>query len=247
MTKRRDITEDHLHAYVDGQLDGARRIEVEAYLAEHPAEARRVEAYQQQNLALRSLFAMTPGQSSNHPRRSRNASYLRYAAVLFVGLFGGAIGWVLRGETVAVTAFTQFPREAAIAHVVYAPEVRHAVEVTAQEESHLVAWLSKRMGASVRAPHLRDVGYELMGGRLLPSDNGPAAQFMYQDVQGRRLTLYVRRMSKPREATAFRYSRDDGLSIFYWVDGPLAYALSGDIGKGELLRAANAVYHSINP
>ena len=38
----RSIKEDELHAYVDNQLDVARRPAVELYLLDHPDEARRV-------------------------------------------------------------------------------------------------------------------------------------------------------------------------------------------------------------
>src|SRR5215510_15353419 len=39
------ITEQELHAYLDGELPDARRAAVEAYLREHPEDARRLEAY----------------------------------------------------------------------------------------------------------------------------------------------------------------------------------------------------------
>ena len=53
------------------------------------------------------------------------------------------------------------------AHTVFVPEVRHPVEVKA-DEAHLVRWLAKRVGADVRAPALGSMGWQLMGGRLLP-------------------------------------------------------------------------------
>src|SRR3972149_6794694 len=45
-----------------------------------------------------------------------------------------------------------FVRRAVVAHATYAPEVRHPVEVGADQEAHLVSWLSQRLGAPVRAP-----------------------------------------------------------------------------------------------
>jgi len=39
-----DVHEHELHAYVDGGLAEARRIEVEAWLAAHPADAARAQA-----------------------------------------------------------------------------------------------------------------------------------------------------------------------------------------------------------
>jgi anti-sigma factor RsiW len=119
--------------------------------------------------------------------------------------------------------------------------------VGADQEQHLVAWLSKRLGTPVKAPHLNELGYHLVGGRLLPAAEGPAAQFMYQDAEGRRVTLYVRTDARENRETAFRYARESGVSIFYWVEGRLGYALSADLEKGELLRVAQAVYQQLNP
>jgi anti-sigma factor RsiW len=138
-------------------------------------------------------------------------------------------------------------RLAATAHVVYAPEVRHPVEVTADQEEHLVGWLSKRLGTTLKAPKLSSLGYELVGGRLLSGPQGPVAHFMYQDGRGQRLTLYVSgQRGEPRD-TAFRFSQEDRVSVFYWVDGNFGYALSGEIKREQLLKVADVVYKQLNP
>jgi anti-sigma factor RsiW len=139
-------------------------------------------------------------------------------------------------------------RRAAVAHATYSPEVRHPVEVGADQEAHLVAWLSKRLGAPLRAPKLEAVGYSLVGGRLLPGDTGPVAHFMYQCNRGTRVTLYVRTEAAGNRETAFRYAREGSVGVFYWVDREMGYALSSnDISKDDLLKVANAVYQQLNP
>jgi len=69
---------------------------------------------------------------------------------------------------------------------------------------------------------------------------------MYQDARGQRLTLYVSRSSANRD-TAFRFSQEDRVSVFYWVDGKLGYALSSELPKERLLAVATAVYQQLNP
>jgi anti-sigma factor RsiW len=138
-------------------------------------------------------------------------------------------------------------RQAATAHIVYTPEVRHPVEVTSAEEAHLVRWLSKRLGTTLKAPTLGALGYELVGGRLLSGTQGPVAHFMYQDARGQRLTLYVSRQKGEPSDTAFRYSQEDRVSVFYWVEGDFGYALSGELRRDQLLRIADAVYKQLNP
>jgi len=83
-----------------------------------------------------------------------------------------------------------------------------------------------------------------MGGRLLPDHGVAAAQFMYEDASGRRLTLYMRRESGLNN-TSFRFFEKDGFGSFYWIDRPLAYALSGRLTRDELMNLANVVYAQI--
>lgn len=244
------VTEAELQAYVDGRLDGARRAAVEAYLAANPAQAEKVRAYALQNEQLHRLFDATLDEPVPEALRVRPAQStprpLRYAMLLTATLVGTMLGWTLRGER-APTIVQTMPQRAAMAHLVYAPEVMHPVEVRASEEEHLVKWLSKRLGGPVHAPQLSDVGFELVGGRLLPDQTGPAAQFMYQDARGERLTLYVRQAQKGNRETAFRYAQEGKVGVFYWVEGPFGYALSGEFERSQLLRVAENVYRAFNP
>ena len=81
----------------------------------------------------------------------------------------------------------------------------------------------------------------------MPGNRGPVAQFMFQEGNGQRLTLYVRGGTGDNKETAFRYSQERGISVFYWLDGKFGYALSGEIDKTELLRVAKVVYQQLNP
>lgn len=249
---RLPVTENELHAYVDGALPEGRRAEVEGYLATHPEESRRLEAYRRQNEALHLRYDAVLDEPV--PERLRLAAQPRRRPLLGVAAavawltVGVAAGWLARGvEPVPVVRTVSIARDAALAHAVYTPEVRHPVEVGADQEQHLVAWLSKRLGGEVRPPQLADLGFQLVGGRLLPADGGPAAQFMYQDGAGHRLTLYVRTDAGDNRETAFRFAQEGKVRVFYWVDGPFGYALTGELEREPLLRAANSVYRQLNP
>jgi anti-sigma factor RsiW len=208
-----------------------------------------VRAYAEQNALLRSLYGPVLDEPvpavllAVHP-----SGWRRYAAAAGIFALGLGLGWLVRGEFITPQVVpVSLARLAATAHVVYAPEVRHPVEVTANEEDHLVSWLSKRLGTTLKAPKLAQVGYELVGGRLLSGPQGPVAQFMYQDARGQRLTLYVsRQRGEPRD-TAFRFSQEDRISVFYWVDGNFGYALSGEMKRDQLLQVAEVVYKQLNP
>ncbi|MBB5412925.1 MULTISPECIES: anti-sigma factor family protein [unclassified Paraburkholderia] len=129
-----------------------------------------------------------------------------------------------------------FAQRADVAYAVYSPERRHPVEVAASEEEHLITWLSKRLNRPLSVPSLQEYGYSLVGGRLLPGEAGPAAQFMYENQTGARLTLYVTGVT--RNETAFRLFRDGNRRTFYWISDGMGYALSGAIAEGKLREIA---------
>lgn len=129
-----------------------------------------------------------------------------------------------------------FARRADVAYAVYSPEQRHPVEVAASDETHLVAWLSKRLGKPLSVPSLTEYGYALVGGRLLPGNAEPAAQFMYENDAGERLTLYVGRSGNDRDAV--RLLRDGTRRTFYWSTNRTGYALSGPQTEPKLREIA---------
>ncbi len=266
------VTESDLHAYVDGLLSDVRSEEVAAYLAARPEELARINAYREQNEGLRALFnpvldeAVPPlltealEKTTSSLSSSRAPSYLRFAAGLLIAIVSGAGGWMLHGSTQTGLlagstiknadghiALAGFARQAAIAHGVYTPDVRHPVEIGADQEDQLVTWLSKRTGADMHPPKLGKLGYELVGGRLLPGESGsPVAQFMYQDAGGQRLTLYVSTDQAQNKDTGFRFAQQGTINVFYWIDGKFGYALSGGVNKGELAKIAHAVYEQLD-
>lgn len=248
------MNEAQLHAYVDGALAESDRAEVEAHLAAHPDDAARVAAYCAQSEALRRAFdgvlAEPHGLRYGPPPRPR----WRWAALAATFVGGAAAGALLHaawsGGGRGGAAPLPIARHAVIAHAAYVPEVRHPVEVAGSDEAHLVAWLSKRLDAPVRAPSLTALGYSLLGGRLLPpageAGAAPVALFMYENAQGKRLSLLVRREPGSRD-TAFRFLAQGATNVFYWIDGPLGYALAGEVPREELSALAAVVYRQLNP
>jgi anti-sigma factor RsiW len=132
------------------------------------------------------------------------------ASWLAVGAGVGAVigGSVPRSFEVPSQA-PAFARLADVAYAVYSPEVRHPVEVGAPDEAHLTSWLSMRLGQPLSVPSLQEYGYTLVGGRLLPGETGPAAQFMYEDQAGARVTLYVAHVAKVEPSFRLLEGGDD--------------------------------------
>ncbi|OYY74248.1 MAG: hypothetical protein B7Y40_05820 [Gammaproteobacteria bacterium 28-57-27] len=270
------IREDDLQAYVDDRLAPGRRAEVDNWLAGHPLEAARLRSYRRQNEALQALFApvldeplpeslkavVRPAQAGGR------IQLFRAAAMLAAVGMGSVLGWTLRGEmqlvqtarteavvpalppalemTPVAISDTGLARRAAVAHAVYSPDVRRPVEISADQEDQLVSWLSKRLGSNLKPPKLGSLGYELIGGRLLPGDKGPVAQFMYHDASGKRLTLYVSRETGDDKETAFQFAEIGPIGVFFWIDHGVGYAISAGADKAELTQVALVVHEQLH-
>jgi anti-sigma factor RsiW len=280
------VAQDDLHRLVDGRLTPAEAAALQARLAADPEAAATRDAWQAQRDRLRQLHAPllgepVPATLLDAARRSEQArrqidQWWRWGGMAAAVLLAFGIGWWSRGmaptpagvnlaQNLANSAGPRvFARQAVVAHAVYAPEVRHPVEVAAAQQEHLVQWLSKRLGRPLKLPQLAAQGYELVGGRLLPGDSGavPAganaarAQFMYQNAGGERITLYLgavgatgAKASAPPPAmaqeTAFSFFSDGPVPGFYWVDQGFGYALAGPLPREALLRLAQTVYQQL--
>jgi anti-sigma factor RsiW len=251
----RPVGEEDLQALIDGRLSPDRWEMVETYLKANPDAASRVSAYGEQRAALRALLAFKGNEpiparlriASIAAERRRFASrrMATVAAALAWLAVGGVVGWSanawLTGANLAAARPDHTARDAIAAHKTFVAEVVHPVEVGANQEQHLVQWLAKRLGRPLQAPDLSSHGFRLMGGRLLPAESGPAAQFMYENGQGTRLTLYVQ--TGENSTTAFRFAQEGSVSAFYWIEGGSGYAISAELDRERLLGVAQAVYH----
>lgn len=259
------VDEQELHALVDGRLAAERAAGVDAYLAAHPEAREQVRQYADQRQRLREAV----GELAKGPmparlgvarilaarrRRHYRRLFAAAAAVLLL-VVGAVLGWNVRNAGVLLASWGSggrpsaaaraFTADAVAAYRVFSVEVRHPVEVDAGHEAHLVQWLSKRLGRPLVVPNLTEVGFQLMGGRLLPSENGPAAQLMYEDGKGARLTCYYEPVGFG-VGTEFRYSQSGGVGTFYWSEEGFGYAIAGRADRGLLLKVAEIVYRQVS-
>lgn len=254
MSDNRPITEADLQAHIDGQLDPERRAVVEAHLAAHPEIAAELAPLSAQNEAIQALFGgiadePVPARLDPHriadERRGRGRRWLITAAAACVVFAAGAgLGWY--GNTVSsrpADRAQELVVAALSAHSVFAAESRHAVEVAAADQTHLVTWLSNRIGEPLVAPDLSAHGFSLVGGRLLPFQDSRAAQLMYQDETGRRITLYITAGSQTPPEVDFASAGD--LRTYYWMSDAISCAMVGELGRDELKEVATSAWRQL--
>ena len=252
------VTEDELHAYVDGELPDDRNEAVVAWLAAHPEHAALVASWRAQADAIRARY----GAVVNEPvperlqldqiirndivnKRGRSWKAMAAAAAILAFVAGGGAGWFAHGATTAVPGgFEKFTAEALDAYRLYVVEVRHPVEVPGSERAHLRQWLSKRIGHELNIPDLQSIGLKLVGGRLLPGPTGAAAFYMYESPSGERFTIYCAKAGVPE--TALRFKSDERFAAFSWVDDKVGYVVSGPADRARLEAVTKTVYEQVD-
>jgi len=250
------VTEEELHAYVDGQVPADRVEAVTASLAANTEQSAQVAAWRAQADSIRARYGAVAGEPVPERlkldqvlRRDRATghSWAAFAAMAAVVAFliGGSAGWIARGAATAnANDFDTFTAEALDAYKLYVVEVRHPVEVPGSERAHLTQWLSKRLGAELRVPDLQAMNLKLVGGRLLPGPTGAAAFYMYEGPSGERFTVYCAKADAAQ--TALRFKDGNSSAAFYWVDDKVAYVVSGPSNRDQLENVTKSVYEQID-
>lgn len=253
------ITRDMLMAFADGQLNDADRQAVAAHLATSPEAAAEVALIQRQNDAIQTLFAPAgaePVPARLKPARlaeahkSRRWHTLQRAAMITALLGAGmAAGWFLRPTADNPQLYDRLIADAVSAHTVYVAENRHAVEVAGSDSEHLSTWLSNRLATNLAMPDLSAQGLTFLGGRLLPAPaipGGRAAQLMYEDQGGERLTLYITPSTGihgPSLETV-NFGADTAL---YWANALITCTIVGNENPQTLQAIANTVFSQLSP
>jgi anti-sigma factor RsiW len=246
-------SESELHAYLDGELVGERRREVEEWLVLNPGDAERIAAWAAQRDALHAAFdpvlgekipertSLLAGGRERGIRRRHAVAALLALAIFSSGFGSAAMLLAMRKPAAEATA----ARAGLQAHRLYTPERLHPVEVAATDSDHLATWLSRRVGVEIRLPQIGIDGVTLLGGRLVPVGMQAGALLMYQGADGSRYTLLVAKSGRlpsgggaPEPGKS--YVEDGNFGAWVWRKGEREFVLSGPAGAEGLaeIRAA---------
>jgi len=226
-------SERDLHAYVDHQLSESDRRVVDTWLANHPETAAQVRAWQQDAQKLRAALSGVLQQPANPDldpalirqrlkRQSRRHLATAAALVLAVSV-GGLSGWQAREITLVRTE--QPMNDAMQAYRLFAQREIMPADYKVSADGDMQGWLDRYFTQAHRLPNLSAAGFQPVSGRLLSTEQGPAAMVVYQDGSGHKISFYVRPPG-PENGFLPRGSRSDGeLQAEYWSGGGYNYAM----------------------
>lgn len=254
---RREYTDRDIHMALDGELPEDERAEFAAWLEANPEMRAKSLRFDEDRARLRAALAevldepvpdrltrCVTGEAAPPPAV---APRWRMAAAALLLLALGAGGGYLAGRVgpgIEASAEDRLSEDAIAAHMLYASEQRHAVEVGANDKDHLLSWLSNRVGLTLVAPDLAAEGFELVGGRLLPAGQKTAALLLYEDAKGNRISIYVTAEGEEKAKGIYK-DEDDDASAIYWLDEGWGCAVVGTLPQEQLLDVGRKAYRQM--
>ena len=261
--QRKDDTEpDHaldpdLQAYVDGKLSPDAAAEVEARLAcDDTARTSTASWRHHRNLIRAAAEAMDTGPTDIRTAAlerelARRLTARKRQALIFsprlrqlaasVAIF--SFGWLAHDGYGRLTQpeHPGYINEALAAHQVFAYDSLHPVEFRPGEMELALDWLSDKMGHKLDSPKLDALGLEVVGARLVGTQDGPAGLFIYEDATGERLSVIMTAHAPEAPLIPLRVTRQGEQSVAYWSDEALDYVVLGRHDQALLTRIAAAV------
>ncbi|MCX2723274.1 anti-sigma factor family protein [Roseibium salinum] len=247
---RQDIREIDLMAYADGLLEGdsARKAAVEAYLEENPIDAARVAAIIEDNRLIRELYAeelhrpvpqwLSRVLREPAPRRRRMPTATAASLALAVLAAGG--GWFI-GHSGGTAVPSELLRDIAGHHL----DAQVQTAVATPSSGLLLPNLSQRVLIEVPVPDLSAHGFELTGRSVVDVGGKTMVRVVYNSSD-EAINLFMR-LRRNAKTTDMRDIETDDVSVHYWSEGALAYALTINAGKDRAASLAQAVRDAAQP
>ena len=243
MIKR--IMEEELHAYLDGELPDARRAAVEAYLREHPDDARRLEAYRADGKAIARIFshagAAMPGRLPSSASSWRSFPWRHAAAAILILAVGAVAGWFGR-ERINDTSMERLGYQAVAAHLIVNSPGVEALATSSLDE--LSRRMSSALGIRVQLRDPSSTGYKIVAARIVPQGEGRAVQLVVRGPADETITFYIEGRPGAKE-TPFRRIAGEGLTTLVWEDDDLACAITSTLEPKKLEEVGRRIYDAL--
>ncbi len=249
-----------LHAYIDGELDVAKTLELEAHLAQDPSMRAACERLRELSAAVRDkadyhaapaslearVRAAIAAGPEDAPARPSWQAWLKPA-----GSFVAVADWLRPAVSFAAVALvtwvvalgTMRPGEDEhIAHEVLASHVRatlanRSYDVASSDQHTVKPWLSARLAFSPPVADLAASGFELAGGRLDYIGEQPVAVLIYKRRE-HLIDVFVWPVEAQKsEQTSTR----DGFNIEHFAKNGMGYWLVSDLSRNELNELAQLI------
>ncbi len=247
MSERPEIREEDLHAFLDGELDAARRAEIADAERENGALAGRIAAFRADKKRLADVYAPLIerplptewlSQIAEYGQSRRNAwwSTITAIAASVVLLVAGLATY----QQLPANGEESIVREAlaARADMLESNEVFAIASPSQARDAGPI--MASALKMHLKVPDLSRMGYKLEYLRVYENvPGGKSVELRYRDAAYRDFALYIRH---PSSGVRFDQYKRSGLRICVWQDDVLGTVMTGPISAAEMQRLASLAY-----
>ena len=234
-------TQELIHAYIDGELDVVRNIELERHFER--CETCRSENEQQLNLRslvhngakyfaapdlLKQRVTNQLAQAETQPRRGR---WLAIAAVVLLAALSGVLMWSMINARSRSRADEMLAQEIVSSHV-RSLMLDHLIDVPSSDNHTVKPWFNGKLDFAPEVKDLSAQGFPLIGGRLDYIGNRSVAALVYQKRK-HPINLFVWAASETADQSEQQFSRQ-GYNLVHWIKSGTSYWAVSDVNNPDL-------------
>lgn len=266
MNEHAFLDNEQLQDFLDGRLRPTQAAAVVAYLRQHPAANAEVQRLREQDALLSALGADVLDEPiperlleplrrkkamprATSPRWRKLTSWpergwlapVAMATSLF--LVGTWVGWIGYQYSNPMPSFDDRAlSDAARAYSHYGVDRNFPVEFGPERVADLSAWIARTFQRSIEPPDISSMGFQYVGGRVLPGLRGKSGMYVFQNQAGQRVALvFWERDETGRPPPGMTSAALQGLQSKSWVTDKLGFALFGGEGLDTLDQLAEAM------
>lgn len=252
------IDDTMLSAYLDAELSPSDQLAFERALADDPELAEQIAALQAAEELGKQIFAAELDENvpehlvdaimafesepvandSRAPSGFFKGAIAASVAALCIGVVGGYFAQQATAPQ-TVVATRGWLDDIADYHRVYSRQVRHLVEVGADQADHIERWLTNTVGAPVQVADLSAFGLTFQGARLLVAAGKPVAQLVYTNSDGAVVALCVIQNATPRDDIGVTQRGE--FEMVLWGGQNSNLVVVGDVGEADLEAIARSL------
>jgi len=167
---------------------------------------------------------------------------VKVGTLLLAGAMLASAVWFFIGTNTDKTAIGTSTQAIAVSsHAAFAKDAVYPVRVGIEDLGHLNNWLSYRLGKRLNVNTLENIGYQLLGGNVVPDNGRVSASIVYEGPQNTRVSLFIQNASGTNSKQSVDHGVQGRFNWLSWGSVGRQFVLVSELDKTELVKVQKAL------